>query len=86
MTTLPGLPDRLLSITEAADYLNVSVRWMEDAVQSRRVRHTRIGKHVRFTPAHVLELIKAGEQAVTDAVPPRSPATSVRPSGSRSKL
>jgi hypothetical protein len=34
-------------------------------VQRRRVRHTRIGEHVRFAPEHVAELIDAGEQPVT---------------------
>jgi len=61
---LPSLPNRLLTIQEAADYLNVPVRWVQDAVQQRRVRCTRIGKHVRFTPEHLAELIEAGEQPV----------------------
>jgi excisionase family DNA binding protein len=65
--TLPllALPNRLMTIPEVAEYLNVPVRWVEDAVQRRRVRHTRIGKHVRFAPEHVAELIDAGEQPVT---------------------
>lgn len=41
------------------------VRWIETAVQPRRIPHTRIGKHVRFAPDHVAELIAAGEQPVT---------------------
>ena len=61
---LPSLPNRLLTIQEAADYLNVPVRWVQDAVQQHRVRCTRIGKHVRFTPEHLAELIEAGEQPV----------------------
>jgi excisionase family DNA binding protein len=62
---LLALPNRLMTIPEVAEYLNVPVRWVEDAVQRRRVRHTRIGKHVRFAPEHVAELIDAGEQPVT---------------------
>ncbi len=62
---LLALPNRLMTIPEAAAYLNVSVRWIEDAVQQRRVRHTRIGKHVRFAPEHVAELIATGERPVT---------------------
>lgn len=62
---LLALPNRLMTIPEVAAYLNVPVRWIEDAVQRRRVRHTRIGKHVRFAPEHVAELIAAGEQPVT---------------------
>jgi excisionase family DNA binding protein len=60
----PSLPNRLLSIQEAAEYLNVPMRWVQDAVQQRRIRCTRIGKHVRFTREHLDELIDAGEQAV----------------------
>lgn len=62
---LLALPNYLMTIPEVAAYLNVPVRWIEDAVQQRRVRHTRIGKHVRFAPEHVAELIAAGERPVT---------------------
>ena len=62
------LPNHLLTIPEAAEYLNVPVRWLQDAVQQRRVRCTRIGKHVRFTVSHLLELIEVGEQPVTQPV------------------
>jgi excisionase family DNA binding protein len=58
------LPNRLLTIQEAADYLSVSVRWVQDAVQQRRIRCTRIGKHVRIAPDHLAELIASGEQPV----------------------
>jgi len=60
-----SVPNHLLTISEAAEYLNVPVRWLQDAVQQRRVRCTRIGKHVRFTVGHLVELIQAGEQPVT---------------------
>ena len=46
----------------------VYVRWVQDAVQQRRVRCTRIGKHVRFTAEHLAELIASGEQAVLSTV------------------
>jgi excisionase family DNA binding protein len=55
----------LLTIPEAARYLNVPVRWVQDAVGARRIRCTRIGKHVRFKLDHLQELIEAGEQPVT---------------------
>ncbi len=79
-----ALPNRLLTVQEAADYLNVSVRWVQDAVQQRRMRCTRIGKHVRFTAAHLTELIEAGEQPVTD--PSQVAAYRVHPVGRRSRL
>ena len=58
----------LLSIEEAAAYLNVPVRWVADAVRDRKVRCTKLGKHVRFRPEHLDELIDAGEQPVTTPV------------------
>lgn len=61
---LPELPKRMMTIPEVAEYLNFSVRWVEDAVQQRRIRHTRFGKHVRIAPAYVVELLAAGEQPV----------------------
>lgn len=79
-----ALPNHLLTIREAADYLNVPVRWLQDAVQQRRVRCTRIGKHVRFTVGHLLELIEAGEQPVTQPV--CAVVTPVRRGGRRSRL
>jgi excisionase family DNA binding protein len=65
--SLAGLPNHLLTIPEVAEFLNVPVRWVQDAVQQRRVRCTRIGKHVRFTAEHLAELIASGEQAVLSA-------------------
>lgn len=55
----------LLTITEAAEYLNVSERWVQEAVRQRRLRCTRLGKHVRFRLEHLDELVAAGEQPVT---------------------
>ena len=54
----------LFTIAQAASYLNVPQRWVAEAVRTRRVRCTRIGKHVRFRPEHLEELIVAGEQPV----------------------
>ena len=69
----------LLSIEEAAAYLNVPVRWVADAVRDRKVRCTKLGKHVRFRPEHLDELIDAGEQPVT--APAMRPIVIARSSG-----
>lgn len=65
-TLEPSVPDHLLTIDEAAAYLNVPARWVAEAVRRHRIRCTRIGKHVRFRVAHLEELIVAGEQPVLD--------------------
>jgi excisionase family DNA binding protein len=60
----------LLTIDEAAECLNVPARWVADAVRQRKIRCTRIGKHVRFRVEHLDELVAAGEQPVTTDVIP----------------
>lgn len=43
----------LLSTSEAADYLNVPVRWVQEAVRQPKVRCARLGKHVRLRVEHL---------------------------------
>ena len=79
------LPPSLLNIEEAASYLNVPRRWVEDAVRQRRIRCSRIGKHVRFRIEHLDELVASCEQAVT--APTEASILGVRSNGSsRSRL
>lgn len=88
MTTVEPVQDRgdvhLLTIAEAAAYLNVPQRWVSDAVRARRIRCTRIGKHVRFRPDDLEELIDAGEQPVLDR--PSTVALLRHASSARSRL
>jgi excisionase family DNA binding protein len=60
---------RLLTIAEAADYLNVPFTWLRDKVTAREVPHTRLGRHVRFAPDHLARIISDGEQSVRSAAP-----------------
>lgn len=55
----------LLNVEEAATYLNVPQRWVADAVRQRRIRCSRIGKHVRFRLEHLDEFVTACEQPLT---------------------
>lgn len=66
-TQAPAQADaiHLLSIEEAATYLNVPQRWVADAVRQRRIRCSRIGKHVRFRLEHLNEFVTACEQPLT---------------------
>lgn len=57
---------QLMTIDEAAAYLNVPARWVGDAARQHRLRCTRLGKHVRFRREHLDELIDACEQPVLD--------------------
>ncbi|MBM0124532.1 helix-turn-helix domain-containing protein [Pimelobacter simplex] len=76
----------LLTIDEAAEYLHVPARWVADAVRQRKVRCTRIGKHVRFRMEHLDELIASGEQPVTATQPLSAASTPPRRGSGRSKL
>lgn len=76
----------LLTIDEAAAYLNVPARWVADAVRRRKVRCTRIGKHVRFRIEHLEELVAAGEQPVTTPAQPLALVPRPRRRGGRSRL
>lgn len=64
-TTSRPVQPALLTIAEAAEYLHVPERWVREAVRLRKVRCTRLGKHVRFRVEHLDELVAAGEQPVT---------------------
>jgi excisionase family DNA binding protein len=59
--------DRLYTIDEAAEALNVPRTWLRDKVSARAVPHTRLGRHVRFTEAHLTEIVLVGEQGPTRA-------------------
>jgi excisionase family DNA binding protein len=58
---------RLYSIKEAADVLNVPFTWLRDKVTARQVPHTRLGRHVRFTEAHLAQIVAEGERQVAAA-------------------
>lgn len=62
----------LLDKTELATLLKVPVSWVEDATAARRIPFTRVGKHIRFSEAHVAAIIKAGETLPASQSPLRA--------------
>lgn len=86
----PGLPaPQLMTVEEAAAYLNVSPHWLAEAVRQRRIRCTRLGRLVRFRLAHLEEFIAANEQPLTTAPGPGRalrPVPAPRRGGARSRL
>lgn len=70
LSVVPPSPevDHLLSIAEAADYLNVPESWLREKVTARKVPFARIGRHVRFTIVHLREIVTAGDQPVLKPV------------------
>lgn len=60
----------LLGIKDVAAYFSIPARSVADAVRARRIRHYRIGKHVRIRPEWVEEYLAECEQPViTPAIP-----------------
>ena len=70
MSEAAAEPYALMTLEEAAAYLHVSKRWLEDAVRERKLRHTRLGKHIRFRVEYLDEFIALCEQPVLTAVTP----------------
>ncbi|PSK96125.1 excisionase family DNA binding protein [Murinocardiopsis flavida] len=56
---MSGLDTPLLSIDQAAEYLNVRPSWLRAKVAARQVPHRRLGKHVRFTAEDIAEILTA---------------------------
>ena len=72
------LRPRLLTIAEAAVVLNVPENWLRKKVTARAVPFTLIGRHVRFTSAHLDSIIGAGEQRPLERVSNLGPSRRAR--------
>ena len=54
----PG--DRLLTLEEAADILGTKPRFTRRLVAERRIRFTRLGRHIRIPESALREFVNAG--------------------------
>lgn len=54
----------LLDIEAAAECLNISPRSVADHIRAGRIRHARIGKHIRIRPEWLDEYVATCEQPV----------------------
>jgi len=52
--------DRLLTVDQAAELLNVKPRFARRLIAERRIRFTHVGRHVRIPESAVHEFIQAG--------------------------
>ena len=55
-----GTPERLFTVTEAAEVLRTSERFPRRLIAERRIRFVRIGRHVRIPESALREFIAAG--------------------------
>lgn len=67
------LPD----IEAAAAYLNISPRSVADHIRAGRIRHARIGKHIRIRPEWLYEYVATCEHPVV-TIPVRRGRRSAR--------
>ncbi len=51
---------RLLTVAEAAEYMNVSERFIRDLIFAKRIPYTKLGKFVRIVEADLDAFIEAG--------------------------
>jgi excisionase family DNA binding protein len=52
--------DRLLTVAEAAEYLNTSQRFPRRLIAERRIRFVKLGRFVRIPESALREFIAAG--------------------------
>lgn len=72
------MSDGLRNIKDAADWLGIPAKTLQGYVTARTVPFTKVGRHVRFSQAHLDAIVAAGEQPVAAAPPLRLVATGVR--------
>jgi excisionase family DNA binding protein len=54
---------KYMTVSEAADYLNTSVRFVRRLIAERRVAFHKIGRHVRLAVADLDAFVEAGRVA-----------------------
>jgi excisionase family DNA binding protein len=59
-----NLVPQLYTPAEAAELLKVRESWLRRAVQARSIPHSRVGKHLRFSPQDLEAIVTAAQQPV----------------------
>jgi excisionase family DNA binding protein len=54
---------KYLTVQEAADYLNTSVRFIRRLISERRIAFHKVGRHVRLAVADLDAFVEAGRVA-----------------------
>ena len=58
------LTERLITVEELADKINVPVSWIYQRTRlgTKAIPHVRIGKYIRFNPDEVVEFFRKNER------------------------
>lgn len=60
------MPTKYLTVAEAAEHLNTSVRFIRRLIAERRIAFHKVGAHVRITAADLDGFVQAGRvEAIT---------------------
>jgi excisionase family DNA binding protein len=70
------MSDRLLTVAEAAELLRTSERFPRRLIAERRIRFTRIGRHVRIPESALRQFIAAG---AVEPIKPKRERTALWP-------
>lgn len=58
---------------EAGAFLGRSGDWMKRQAREGKIPFTRVGQSMRWTPEHIREILRAGEQRPQPVLVPRTP-------------
>jgi hypothetical protein len=58
---------------EAGEKLGRSADWMKKQARAGKIPFTRVGQSMRWTPAHIREILRGGEQRPQAALTARTP-------------
>jgi excisionase family DNA binding protein len=73
---VPGRSEALLTVDDAANRLGTSTRFVRRLVAERRIRYTKLGRHVRIAESDLEAFTAAG---VVEPVPRPAPLPRGRP-------
>ena len=59
---------------KAGEFIGKSANWMKTHARAGKIPFTRIGREMRWTPQHLAEILRAGEQKPRATLIPRAPA------------
>jgi len=67
-------PDESYDAVEAGAKIGKSADWMKKQARLGRIPFTRVGQSMRWTPDHIREILRMGEQRPRAATPARGPS------------
>jgi excisionase family DNA binding protein len=70
--------ERLLSVQDAAERLNVRVSWVYAKVAARELPFVKVGRYVRFRPADLAAYVTAARESERERITPQAQRARLR--------